>query len=325
MQNVLSESPFGAGGFAGSLTGQDKGRTNLPPGTGASGGATTVTRTIADIRARMEACAKDGVLVGLVPTMGFFHEGHLSLMRAARPECTLVVVSIFVNPIQFGAGEDFNTYPRDFDRDFEMAAAAGADIIFAPAAAELYPDAFDTMVVPGNLAEGLCGAARPGHFRGIATVVAKLFNIVRPGIAYFGQKDAQQVAVIRHMARDLNYNVGIRVCPTVREPDGLAMSSRNIYLSKDERSQASVLYEALLEAKAAASAGQTSAAGIRRQIKRKIASQYLADLEYVGIVSPDTLEPVSEIKAEVLAAVAAKFGRARLIDSMTLSPGGDNA
>ncbi len=325
MRSRSSASLFVAGAAAGHLPGHN---INHFAHTGTAGEASeplTVARSIADIRARLEERLEKGGTAGLVPTMGFFHAGHLSLMRAAQGECPLVVVSIFVNPIQFGAGDDFNTYPRDLDRDLKLAAAAGADIVFAPTDTELYPAGFDTMVAPGKIAEGLCAAARPGHFQGVATVVAKLFNIIRPGAAFFGQKDAQQAAVIRRMVVDLNYNVRIRVCPTVREPDGLAMSSRNTYLSEAERSQAPVLYEALLEAKAAVSAGQRSTAALKRQMKRKIAGRYLAELEYVKIVDPNTLEPVAQINKNVLAAVAARFGRARLIDNMILSPGGDNA
>ncbi len=325
MQSRSSKNPSAAGMEAGALPGKDKSRLTSAASIGDSVTPVTVARSIADVHAQLDAHRKDGETAGLVPTMGFLHEGHLSLIRAARADCPLVVVSIFVNPIQFGGSEDFNTYPRDLGRDLKLAASAGAGVVFAPAEAELYPNGFDTMVVPGKIAEGLCGATRPGHFQGVATVIAKLFNIIQPSAAYFGQKDAQQVAVIKRTAADLNYNVRIRVCPTVREPDGLATSSRNSYLSEAERSQAPVLYEALMEAKAAVSAGQTGAAALRRQMKRKIAGKYLAELEYVKIVDPGTLEPVPEIKEDALAAVAARFGRARLIDNMILSPGGENA
>ena len=296
---------------------------------GASGSGTgdapsvMVTQTIAEVRARVaEARTHPGAVIGFVPTMGFFHEGHLSLMRAARAECSLVVVSIFVNPVQFGATEDFNTYPRDLERDLAQVAGEGVDLLFAPPEEELYPDGFDTMVEPGKVAEGLCGSSRPGHFRGVATVVAKLLNIVRPDIAYLGQKDAQQVAVIRRMTKDLNLDAKIRVCPTVREKDGLAMSSRNTYLSEDERSQAPVLYQALSQAQAAVAGGETSVARLRKAMKRKIAEQYLVDLEYVKIVDPETMEPVTEIRDSALVAVAAGIGRTRLIDNVILSPAG---
>jgi pantoate--beta-alanine ligase len=270
--------------------------------------------------------AKAGATVGFVPTMGFFHEGHLSLMRAARDECDFVVISIFVNPIQFGTTEDINIYPRDLGRDLALAAREGVDLVFVPSEEEMYPAGFETMVEPGQTAADLCGATRPGHFRGVATVVAKLFNIIKPDMAYFGQKDAQQVAVIRRMIKDLNFDIKIKVCPIVREKDGLAMSSRNTYLSKEERGQASVLFQALSQAREAVAAGETNVSKIRRRIKRKIAEQYLVDLEYVKIVDPETMEPVEKIEGDVLVAVAARVGRARLIDNMTLSPaGGENA
>lgn len=283
--------------------------------------------TVAEIRSRIAAArSKPGSVIGFVPTMGFFHDGHISLMRAARAECSFVVVSAFVNPAQFGATEDFNTYPRDLDKDLSMAAGAGVDLIFAPPDSELYPEGFDTMVEPGKIAAELCGASRPGHFRGVATIVAKLFNVIGPDAAYFGQKDAQQVAVIKRMAADLNYNVKINVCPIVREPDGLAMSSRNTYLTDDEREQATVLYKSLSEAATAVAEGETRVARLRRQIKGKVGAEYLVDLEYIKIVDPGTLETVTEINGDVLAAIAAKVGRTRLIDNMILSSaGGENA
>ncbi|MCL6107040.1 MAG: pantoate--beta-alanine ligase [Actinobacteria bacterium] len=282
--------------------------------------------TAGELRRRVdEARIRPGAVIGLVPTMGFFHEGHLSLMRAARAECSYVIVSAFVNPIQFGATEDFNTYPRDLDRDLAVAAGEGVDLMFAPPEHEVYQPGFDTMVVPGKISEGLCGASRPGHFRGVATIVAKLFNIVKPDTAYFGQKDAQQVAVIRRMATDLNFDVAIRVCPTVREPGGLAMSSRNTYLSDEEREQAAVLFRALSAAKEAAASGETSVSRIRRKMKKMIGGEYLVDLEYVKIVNPVDLEPVEEVATEALVAVAARVGRTRLIDNMMLTPGGPDA
>ena len=282
-----------------------------------------LTATIEDVRARVDAArSQAGAVVGLVPTMGFFHEGHLSLMRAARAECTFVVVSAFVNPIQFGATEDFNTYPRDLDKDLAAAAGEGVDLMFAPPEREMYQEGFDTMVTPGRISRDLCGASRPGHFRGVATVVAKLFNIIRPDLAYFGQKDAQQAAIIRRMAVDLNFDVGIRVCPIIREPGGLAMSSRNTYLSADEREQATVLYEALAQAAESVAAGETSVSRIRRQVKKQVGARFLVELEYIRIVDPETLEPVETVEREALAAIAAKVGRTRLIDNITLSPPG---
>ncbi len=290
-----------------------------------SGGKTAIAyvRSIADVRASIAVARRQpDAVVGLVPTMGAFHEGHLSLMRAARSRCSFVAVSVFVNPIQFGGTDDFNTYPRDLDRDLAMAAGAGADLLFAPPDGEMYPPGFETAVEPGSIATGLCGASRPGHFRGVATVVAKLLNIFAPDIAFFGQKDAQQAAVIRRMATDLNFDVEVSVEPIVREGDGLAMSSRNTYLEPDERTQAVALFEALSQARDAVAAGETSVARLRRRMKRKIAEHYLVDLEYVKVVDPATMEPVSAVEGPVLAAVAARVGRTRLIDNMLLLPAG---
>ncbi|MBE0429940.1 MAG: pantoate--beta-alanine ligase [Thermoleophilia bacterium] len=258
--------------------------------------------------------------VGLVPTMGSFHEGHLSLMRAARAETEFVAVSIFVNPAQFGAVEDFDSYPRDTGGDLALAAGEGVDLFFITDSGEMYPAGHESTISTGSVAEGLCGQARPGHFSGVATVVAKLLNIVGPDSVFLGQKDAQQVAVIRRMVKDLDFDVEIRVCPTVREPGGLAMSSRNAYLSPEEKDQARALYLALREAREQVAAGETGAARIRRQMRRAIAANYLVELEYAKIVDPETMQPVQEITGEVLAAVAAKVGPARLIDNMILSP-----
>lgn len=277
--------------------------------------------SISDTRRRLDSLRRQGRgPVALVPTMGFFHEGHLSIMRAARAEADLVVVSMFVNPIQFGPAEDYDVYPRDFDRDIEKAAAAGVDMIFAPDATDMYPFGHETLVKPGGTAAGLCGQSRPDHFTGVATVVAKLFNIVQPDYAYFGQKDAQQVAVIRRMAKDLDFGVDIRVCPVVRESDGLAMSSRNTFLSGEEREQATALYRALEYAREGVATGETSVARLRRRMRKDIAANYLVELEYVRIVNPRTMEPVAEVSTPALAAVAAKVGNVRLIDNMLLSP-----
>ena len=286
-----------------------------------SGTAVSVAETIEDIR-RLIAAAREKALgpVGFVPTMGSFHEGHLSLMRKARRECGFVVVSIFVNPIQFGPDEDLETYPSDISRDLELAAAEHVDAVFHPVGKVMFPNGFDTYVEPGAIAEGLCGETREGHFRGVATVVAKLFNIVQPDVAYFGQKDAQQAAVIRRLVADLDFPLEIRVCPTVREADGLAMSSRNSYLSEAERAQAPVLYQALCAARDAVSSGERSASRVKRLMRRTVGQNYLVDLEYARIVDPDTMEPVSEIDREVLAAVAAMIGNARLIDNLLISP-----
>ncbi|MHB1390728.1 MAG: pantoate--beta-alanine ligase [Thermoleophilia bacterium] len=278
--------------------------------------------SINDIRSRLDALRSQGRgPVALVPTMGSFHEGHLSLMRAARAAADLVVVSIFVNPIQFGPAEDYDVYPRDFESDVAQAATAGVDLIFAPAATDMYPAGHETMVKPGATADGLCGQSRPDHFTGVATVVAKLFNILQPDQAYFGQKDAQQVAVIRRMTIDLDFAVDIRVGPVIREPDGLAMSSRNTFLSAEEREQATVLYRALDHARERVAAGETGVSGLRRRMRKEIAANYLVELEYVRIMDPLSMEPVASVSTPVVAAVAAKVGNVRLIDNMLLSSG----
>lgn len=280
-----------------------------------------ITEKITGVRERIDAArVNPETVVSLVPTMGFFHEGHLSLMRAARAESDLVVVSIFVNPTQFGPREDLDTYPQGLQRDLDLASREGVDLVFNPSEKEMYPEGFETYIEIGSVAEGLCGQGRPGHFRGVATVVAKLFNIIRPDLAYFGQKDAQQVAVIRRMATDLDFATEIRTCPIVREPDGLAMSSRNSYLKEEERAQASALYNALLLAKESVANGEVDAAKIRRAMRRAIGRNYLLEFEYARIVDPVSMNPVATIDREVLAAVAARAGKARLIDNMLIKP-----
>jgi pantoate--beta-alanine ligase len=291
------------------------------PKTGkASTAAPELASTVDEVRERIAAFRRQtGTAVGLVPTMGFFHEGHLSLMRAARSDCGFVVVSIFVNPAQFGPDEDLAAYPRDLDRDLELAAAAGVDLVFIPGREEIYPAGYDTFVEPGKAAQGLCGQNRPGHFRGVATVVAKLFNIVRPNRAYFGQKDAQQAAVVKRLAADLDFGIQVRICPTVREPDGLAMSSRNLYLTGEERAQALVLFQALNAAGEAVARGETDATSIRRIMRRTIGQNFLVELEYARVVDPETMEPIAVVDREALAAVAARVGKARLIDNLMIS------
>ncbi len=260
-----------------------------------------------------------GRVVGLVPTMGFFHEGHLSLMRAARRECGFVVVSLFVNPTQFGPHEDLEDYPRDLERDKSMADETGADCIFYPGVEDMYPEPYRTYIEVEKAGEVLCGAARPGHFRGVATVVAKLFNIIPARRAYFGLKDAQQVWVIRKMVDDLNFDVEIVACPTVREDDGLAMSSRNIYLGAEERKAACVLYRSLRWAEEQAGKGERDAATIVEGIKGLVAEEPLVRAEYVEAVDWGRLEAVKKLKGEVLIAIAARVGRARLIDNVLLN------
>lgn len=275
-------------------------------------------RTIADVRAAVRAARADGATVGLVPTMGAFHDGHLSLVHRARSESDLVVVSLFVNPTQFGANEDLATYPRDEGRDAELAAAAGVDILFAPAVTEIYPAGFATSIHVSGLTEVLDGAARgPHHFDGVATVVTKLFQIVAPDAAYFGQKDAQQVLVVRRLVRDLDMPVRIVACPIVREPDGLAMSSRNVYLDAAARERATALNRALDAAEAAVAGGRTDAASILSAARAELAAAAI-DPEYLELRSADDLRTLDGVDSTALLLVAARVGAARLIDNRTL-------
>jgi pantoate--beta-alanine ligase len=284
----------------------------------------TVT-SIADARAACDAARAAGKRVGFVPTMGFFHEGHRSLMRAARAENDLVIVSLFVNPTQFGPREDLDAYPRDLAGDRAAAAAEGVDVLFTPDATEMYPAGERTTVHVDGLTDVLCGASRPGHFDGVTTVVAKLFAIVGPGRAYFGRKDAQQVAVVRRMTTDLNLPVEVVGCPLVRENDGLAMSSRNSYLEPDERDAAVVLAGSLYLASEAVVAGERDPAVIRRLLVDVIAGAPLVRLDYAEVVDAATLEPVDQIRPDTLVALAAFVGKARLIDNVTISFSGSIA
>ena len=259
-----------------------------------------------------------GRKVGLVPTMGALHEGHASLIRAARGETGCVVVSIFVNPTQFGPGEDLGRYPRPVEKDLELCRRKGVDVVFTPPAGEMYPEGFATGVRVAGLAEKMCGAFRPGHFDGVCTVVAKLFTIVQPDVAYFGEKDAQQLAILRRMAADLNLAPEIRGCPLVREADGLAMSSRNAYLSADERRRALVLSAALTEAKLALAAGERDGAKVARAVRQKLEAAAGVETQYVAVVDPDTLADLARIADKVLVAVAVKVGATRLIDNVLL-------
>jgi pantoate--beta-alanine ligase len=262
-----------------------------------------------------------GETVALVPTMGYLHEGHLSLVRLARRHASRVMATIFVNPLQFGPREDLSRYPRDFDRDRALLEGEDVDALFAPDAEEMYPaGACTRVIVEGPLTEGLCGASRPGHFAGVATVVAKLFTICEPDAAVFGQKDAQQAAVIRRMTRDLNLPVEIVVGPIVREPDGLAMSSRNVYLSAEERAQAPVLHGALLTAEAAAAAGERRPEALLDRVRSRIASAPLARLDYAALVDAETLVPVERLGEPAILALAVFFGGTRLIDNTVLLP-----
>jgi len=258
--------------------------------------------------------------LGLVPTMGALHEGHLSLVRAAKVQCDAVAVSIFVNPTQFGPAEDLSKYPRQFDRDCRLLEKEGVEILFAPAVEEIYPGGAVTWVVVEGLSEKLDGRSRPGHFRGVTTIVSKLFHIIEPDDAFFGQKDAAQLAVIRRMVRDLNFPVEIVACPIVREPDGLAMSSRNAYLNREERSRALVLQRALQKARQQFDAGERIAAKLISAAKEVIAGEPQVALDYFEIVDPDMLDPVERISQKTLVGVAAYVGTTRLIDNLVLEP-----
>ncbi|MGZ4138419.1 MAG: pantoate--beta-alanine ligase [Actinomycetota bacterium] len=271
--------------------------------------------TIADTRRALDKEREAGRTVGFVPTMGFLHEGHASLMRRARAENDIVAVSIFVNPLQFGANEDLEAYPRDLDRDLALCEAAGVDLVFHPAVAEMYPEPSPFTVTVGDIGTKLCGRSRPGHFDGVATVVSKLFNIAGPCRAYFGRKDAQQLVIIERLARALNFPVQVVGCDIVREPDGLALSSRNVYLGADERRAALVLKRALDEAATVAEGGETDARRIASSMATRISSEPLARLDYAAVVDPETLEDLSELAGPALLVVAAWVGKARLIDN----------
>lgn len=278
-----------------------------------------IIETVKELREYLAGQRAAGKTVGLVPTMGFLHEGHLSLIREAKAENDVVVVSDFVNPTQFGPNEDFESYPRNIERDTELALSAGADVIFYPSVSEMYPPESSTYVeVEGNITRVLCGASRPTHFRGVTTVVNKLFNIVEPDKAYFGQKDAQQVAVLTKMVKDLHMDIELIICPIVREPDGLAMSSRNTYLSAEERKQAVILNQALKKAKNAFANGEKDVVKLTGIITDKINEMPLAVIDYVSILDFPSLKPIITIEKDALAAVAVKFGKTRLIDNEIL-------
>jgi pantoate--beta-alanine ligase len=277
-----------------------------------------ICHTITEMRAASRAARSDGKTVGLVPTMGALHEGHLSLVRAARAQCDRVVVSIFVNPLQFGPNEDLAKYPRDFDRDSELLKQESVDLIFAPSVEEMYPAGGLTYVTVEGLSDKLCGASRPGHFRGVTTVVAKLFHVVEPDRAFFGQKDAAQSAIIRRMVRDLNMPVQIVVCPIVREADGLAMSSRNAYLDAQQRKSALVFYRSLRAVEEAFNNGERKVATLVETGKRVLADDPSVQLDYFEIVDPEMLDPITDITRKALVAVAAFVGNTRLIDNIVL-------
>ncbi|HEU4952697.1 MAG TPA: pantoate--beta-alanine ligase [Holophagaceae bacterium] len=278
-----------------------------------------LVRSVADLRALLKPLWNEGKRIGFVPTMGYLHEGHAALVRQSASRCDVTVVSIFVNPTQFAPNEDFAKYPRDLERDQATCLEAGADVLFLPEASEIYPSGFQTFVEPGRLAEPLCGAFRPGHFRGVATVVAKLFNIVQPDLAFFGQKDFQQTVVIRRMVRDLNLPVDVVVIPTVREEDGLAMSSRNSYLSEDERARAQCLSQGLFAAEEAFRHGERKPRKLLSLAKKAMAG--VDRLQYLELVDAQSLEPLTEpVDRAAALCVAAYVGATRLIDNVVLAP-----
>lgn len=283
-----------------------------------------ILRSADEMRAACRALKQGERRLGFVPTMGALHDGHLSLVRAARAHCAVTAVSIFVNPTQFGPNEDFQSYPRDFERDRKLLEAERVDLLFAPEVEEMYPqgEAAATWVEVEGMSNKLCGRSRPGHFRGVTTVVSKLFHIVEPDVAYFGQKDAAQVAIIRRMVRDLDLPVEIAVCPIVRESDGLAMSSRNAYLTPEQRKQALVLYRALMRIQTLADRGERDPQKLIAAGKSVIAEEKAVWLDYLEIVDQESLEPLGEISASALVAVAAFLGSTRVIDNIVLHASG---
>jgi pantoate--beta-alanine ligase len=278
-----------------------------------------VITKIAEMQKEADRLRMQGKKIGLVPTMGYLHEGHLSLIREAKKRSDVVVMSIFVNPTQFGPDEDFEDYPRDFNRDVELAKSVGCDIIFYPDAKDVYPVPYLTYVEVEKITKVLCGVSRSTHFRGVTTIIAKLFNIVKPHLAIFGQKDAQQAIVIKRMVTDLNFDIEIIVAPIVREKDGLAMSSRNTYLSKNQRKQALVLYRSLMAAKKMIEAGERNTTILKSRMREMIEQQPEAVIDYIEIVDTMNLEPQTELHGEVLIALAVKIGKPRLIDNIIVN------
>jgi pantoate--beta-alanine ligase len=280
-----------------------------------------IIRTISWMKETVRQARADNHVVGFIPTMGALHEGHLSLIRRARVDCSRVYASIFLNPTQFAPNEDLAKYPRTFDADVEKLTAAGVDVLFAPEAKEIYPPEFRTYVDVQGVSDKLEGKSRPGHFRGVATVVLKLFEIVQPQFAFFGRKDAQQVRILQQMTTDLNLNVEIVVCPIVREPDGLALSSRNTYLNSEERRAATILHRALDAAQREVNTGTRDALQLQASIQKILASEPLARTDYVAIVDAETFEPVARIGVRSVYALLAVFiGKTRLIDNLFIEP-----
>lgn len=278
-----------------------------------------VVSTVCETRAQVKEWKNQGLTVGLVPTMGYLHEGHQSLIKKAVEENDRVVVSVFVNPIQFAPNEDLETYPRDLEADKRLCDSTGADLIFHPTPEEMYPDGFSTHIQMDNLTKELCGKTRPTHFGGVCTVVGKLFNIVQPDKAYFGQKDAQQLAIIKRMVRDLNFDIEIVGCPIIREPDGLAKSSRNTYLNADERKAALILSKAIKLGEELVADGERNAQTIIKAMTDKINTEPLARIDYVNVVDALSIEPLDVVKGEVLVAIAVYIGKTRLIDNFIIN------
>jgi len=277
-----------------------------------------IITTVNAVRKRLQPHRREGHRIGLVPTMGYLHEGHLSLMRKGRSENDVVVATIFVNPTQFGPSEDLDKYPRDPEGDAEKCRSAGVDVLFVPGAEEVYGLEFQTYVTVEKVSVPLCGASRPGHFRGVATVVLKLFNMVQPSSAYFGRKDYQQVQVIKTMVRDLNLDVRIVECDTIREVDGLAMSSRNAYLLPDQRRQAVCLYQALMEAKTLFKTGEKRVEHYLEAMRNRVNAESATEVDYIRIVHPETLEDLDDVRDKALGILAVRIGNTRLIDNMLL-------
>ncbi len=282
--------------------------------------AIKIIKTVKEIQTRSEMLRKEGRVISFVPTMGFLHEGHLALLREGRRLGDDLILSIFVNPTQFGPGEDYESYPRDFEKDFELARKEGVDVVFTPTKDELYGDRFQTHVALESLTKHLCGLSRPSHFKGVATVVAKLFNIVKPHIAVFGQKDFQQLAIIRQMVSDLDFDIEIKGVQTVREKDGLAMSSRNAGLAPEQRKTALCLYSSLVKSRERIQEGEKNASALIQEMKVYIISRFETEIDYISICDPDTLDDVDKIERPVLIALAVKVGKTRLIDNMIISP-----
>jgi pantoate--beta-alanine ligase len=277
-----------------------------------------ILNTVTEVREYIKEQKKKGLSIGLVPTMGYLHEGHLSLIKKSTEKNDITVISIFVNPTQFSPNEDLDKYPRDFERDSKVAMENGVDVLFYPSVSELYPENFQTYITVENLSKHLCGKSRPTHFRGVTTIVSKLFHIVTPDNAYFGQKDAQQYFVLRRMVQDLNFDINLVMCPIIREKDGLAMSSRNVYLNKEERRQALCLNQSLKEAEEIVAKGEKDAKIIADFIKETIEKNDLANIDYIEVVDTETLESVQKIEGRILIALAVKFGNTRLIDNIII-------